>query len=71
MMRVPCEVSEEILTNDDGIDVPGVVVSCSRCDHETESFGTSDRSVKRYLVLMREECPNGEDNFYTSDEPGA
>jgi hypothetical protein len=67
-MRVECEVHEVELENDHGRLVAGVSVSCSRCDHETESFGTTERSVKRCLVLLREECPNGEDNFYVTDE---
>lgn len=46
---------------------PGVCATCSECDHETESFGTSDRSIKRCLVLMREECPLGEENFYVEE----
>lgn len=63
-MRVECEVVEVDLENDDGHDVEGVKAVCSRCDHETESFGTGDGSRRRCLVLMREECPNGERNFY-------
>jgi hypothetical protein len=41
---------------------------CSRCGHETESFGTGESSIKRCLVLMREECPEGESNFYVADD---
>ncbi len=67
-MRVECEVAEVDLTNEDGRDVPGICVTCSRCDHETESYGTGDNSVKRCLVLLREECPKGESNFYVESE---
>lgn len=48
--------------------VEGVVACCSRCDHETESYGTSAASVRRCLVLLREECPLNESNFYEADE---
>lgn len=36
--------------------------------HETQSFGTSEASVRRCLALMREECPNGENNFYIAED---
>jgi hypothetical protein len=67
-MRVECEVDEVELESEDGRTVEGVQATCSRCDHQTESFGTSDRSVKRCLVLMREECPRNEENFYVGDD---
>lgn len=63
-MRVTCEVDEVELENEDGFPVDGICATCERCGHETKSFGTGDASVKRCLVLMREECPNGEHNFY-------
>jgi hypothetical protein len=43
-------------------------VTCSRCDHQTESFGTSGASIRRCLALLREECPEDEENFYVTDE---
>ena len=49
------------------VEVPGVRVICSRCGHETESYGEEDVSVSRCLVLLREECPNGESNYYVDD----
>ena len=66
-MKVRCKIEEVELENDEGHPVEGVRVTCSRCDHETESFGTSDRSIKRCLALMREECPNHEENFYVDE----
>jgi hypothetical protein len=66
-MRIGCEIDYTTLVNDDGYDVDGVTVACSRCGHQTESFGQSERSIKRCLVLMREECPKGENNFYVED----
>jgi hypothetical protein len=58
-MRVECEVME---TDD------GVQAECSRCGHCEESYGSSEASVKRCLVMLRENCPNNERNFYVSDE---
>jgi hypothetical protein len=67
-MRIPCEISAVTLENDDGIDVDGVSATCSRCDFETESFGTDGPSIRRCLVLLREGCPRGENNYYVADE---
>ncbi len=67
-MRVRCAIEELELENDDGREIEGVRAICSRCDHETESFGTGDASRKRCLVLMREECPHDEENFYLDGE---
>jgi len=67
-MRVECDVTYDELENDDGIMVEGVIVTCSRCGHSTESFGTGEASIRRCLALLREECPEDENNFYVSDE---
>jgi hypothetical protein len=67
-MQIACSILFTELENEEGYLVEGVSACCSRCGHETESYGTSDRSVRRCLVLMREECPEGENNFYTSDD---
>jgi hypothetical protein len=64
-MRVQCSIDETELDGDYGR-VPGIVVTCSRCGYETESFGTSEVSVRRCLALMREQCPNKEENLYVS-----
>jgi len=65
-MRVECTVEETELDGDHG-PVPSVIVTCSRCDHCTESFGTSDVSIRRCLALLNEECPLEENNFYIAD----
>ena len=66
-MRVTCEISRVTLQNGAGHDVEGVTAFCTRCEHSTESFGTGDSSIRRCLVLLREECPNGEKNFYVQE----
>jgi hypothetical protein len=63
MRRVECDV-EEIELEGEFTTVPGVQATCRRCGAETESFGTSERSVRRCFVLLREQCPRGEDNYY-------
>lgn len=67
-MKVPCDVSYADLENDSGHTVEGVIVTCSRCAHQEESFGTSEASVRRCLVMLRENCPRGERNFYVAEE---
>lgn len=52
------------LDGDDGTTVEGVEVTCEKCGHREESFGTDDPSLKRCAYLMRENCPRGENNFY-------
>jgi len=63
-VRVACEVAYVDLENKNGYEVEGVCATCRRCGHETESYGTGDASVRRCLVLLREECPQGEVNYY-------
>lgn len=66
-MNVECRVEETELEGDHGGSVDGVCARCSRCQHVTESFGTSEASRRRCLVLMREECPRHESNFYVEE----
>jgi hypothetical protein len=66
-MEVPCSVDYCQLENDDGREIDSVEVTCSRCDHTTQSYGDSAASVRRCLVLLREECPRGESNYYVAD----
>lgn len=64
MSRIKCDVDYTTDYNDAGNDVDCIVATCSKCGHETTSWGTGDASIKRCLVLMHEECPNNENNFY-------
>jgi hypothetical protein len=66
-MKVECEIHETELENDSGRTVDGVIAECSRCGHREESFGTSEASRKRCLVMLRENCPKGELNFYVEE----
>ena len=58
-MNVNGEIEQTELEGDSAM-VAGIRASCSSYGHETESFGTSERSIQRCLALMREECPAGE-----------
>lgn len=67
-MKVRTSVQGGMTENEEGIPVDTVSVHCSRCHHYTESFGTSEASIKRCLVMLREECPYGEQNWYLSPD---
>jgi hypothetical protein len=67
MARTECEVEFVDLETEDGREQEGVRITCSKCGHFTESYGTGGPSVRRCLVLMRQECPRGEKNFYDTD----
>lgn len=67
-MRVEAEIEQVEIEDENGRMQDGVCATCSLCGHAAESFGTSEASVKRCLVLLREECPRDEKNFYVGEE---
>lgn len=67
---VYAEIAHVTIEGDRGL-VPSVCATCSRCEHQAESFGTSDRSVARCMILLRENCPLDQGNFYTDNPEGA
>lgn len=68
MRNIPCEIEYTEIENENGRMIEGVRAVCSRCGDYAESFGDSDASVRRCLVLLREGCANGERNLYCADE---
>jgi len=62
--RVECSIVEDEVENEGGHYVPGVIATCEKCGHKVESFGTSERSIRRCLAVMSEECPEDEKNYY-------
>jgi hypothetical protein len=62
------DVKKDILTNDKGDAVEGIVVTCPECGFQVECFGTGLPSVKRACATLREDCPEGLENWYTTDE---
>ncbi len=66
-MRVVALIEYVQLEGDYG-EIDGVQATCEQCSHCTESFGTSDTSVRRCLALLNEECPELENNFYIPDD---
>jgi hypothetical protein len=70
--QIPCKVEYVGLENDFvGCSVTSVIATCARCRHQTESMGTSLRSLRECLRLMREECPCGGFNDYGVEATGS
>jgi hypothetical protein len=65
-MRVTVATAKTTVKDETGRKVEGVVLMCSRCGKTVEVFGTSDASVKRGFVKLREACK--ERNFYVEEE---
>ncbi len=63
--QIPCKIEYVGVQNDFvGRSVPGVIATCSRCRHQTDSIGTSVRSLRECLRMMSDECPCGGSNDY-------
>jgi len=62
-MKVNVIVKETELEGDHG-DIPGLILTCERCSHEVEVYGTEAASARLGAIMLREECPNKESNFY-------
>lgn len=67
-MDVTCQIASVEIENDQQRMIDGVSATCPRCNHTTESMGVTERSIRRVLALMRNECPNREKNHYTCAE---
>ena len=69
-IKVECEVKEVEIENDDGVMVPGVLAECTRCGHFEQSYGVTVKSIRRCLARLRENCSEGESNYYEADTDG-
>jgi hypothetical protein len=67
-MKISCEIELVYLENDGGHGVEGVRATCPVCGHEAEAFGISEASVRRCLVTLHSECPQGKSNFYVASD---
>ncbi len=67
MSKIKCSIEEAYIENDYGTETEGVIATCSKCGHTTESYGTEENSIKRCLVLLRDQCPEGESNYYVEE----
>ena len=65
-MRVTVVTAKTTVKDETGRKVEVTVLTCWRCGKTVEVFGTSDASVKRGFVKLRETCK--ERNFYVEEE---
>ena len=63
---MPVCIHEEEVEGDYGF-VDGLRVTCSRCEHYVDVAGTTGSSARRGALLLRQDCPRGESNFYATD----
>lgn len=45
-----------------------VRVDCLRCGAERSAYGVSDASVRACFAMLRDACPNNEENFYVDED---
>ncbi len=62
--QVECEVGVYQVDNGKGYMVDATYATCPRCGKVAESFGTTQRSVRRCLAVLSKDCPNNEKNYY-------
>lgn len=67
MARIECEVKAAQVTLDGRV-LAGITVTCTDCGHCVAVAGESERSIKRGLATLRDECPEGQENFYVTDD---
>lgn len=65
-MRICTSVGITWMPGDYSDDVESIEAECSRCGNVTTSFGTGEASERRCLVMLRESCPQGENNYYVT-----
>lgn len=70
MTEIRATVEEIELEGEYGGMIDSVEVTCSKCNHSVEVYGSRAVSILRGCVMLREECPRGEKNFYWTDETG-
>ncbi len=63
MATVAVDINFQDLDGDYGT-VEGLCLTCEKCGHEVEVFGTGAASALRGAAMLREDCPLGERNFY-------
>jgi exodeoxyribonuclease V alpha subunit len=64
---IKADIEESIVTNDNGIEVPCIYATCTKCGHITMAYGNSNESIKAALAMLKEQCPDGENNFYVEN----
>jgi hypothetical protein len=72
MIAISVTIDEIELDGDGGGGgvIPGLLLTCDKCGHTVEVYGTSGVSARRGAIMLRDECPDGDDNFYVVEEYG-
>lgn len=71
MTKAVCTVEECIVEDEPGgksrfkTGIPGLCLTCEDCGHAVEVKGREDKSIRYGLARMREECPEGMENYYS------
>jgi len=67
--RVEIRVEDEMVDNDRGGKGPGVRATCDKCGETVTCLGRSQRSVRRCIMLLKEECTDSDgNNFYVDPD---
>lgn len=60
-------ITKTVVTNEEGRPQNGIEARCSHCEHKVTCYGQGLPSERRACMLMREECPEGVENWYTTE----
>jgi ribosomal protein S27AE len=63
-MKVKADIEYAEVESDSGRPIDGLRVACSRCGHSVEVMGETISSARLGAIMLRDECPNGENNYY-------
>ena len=69
-VRVSVDEIEGVDTGQGCAPCDGIRVTCMECDHSVDVAGRTDASIRRGCVMLREQCPQDETNFYYSADRG-
>jgi hypothetical protein len=65
---IKCHVDYIQMKNEQGILVNSVLLTCSKCRHQTTAYGRKEQSLQRAAARLRDECPRKEKNFYEIED---
>jgi len=61
------KVAVEVSSGQGGQSGQGLCLTCTRCEHQVNVSGSSERARNYGFVQLKQECPNGETNYYVSE----
>lgn len=66
-MKINVEIEYAEVESESGHQIEGICVTCKRCGHSVEVAGITIASARLGAVMLREECPRDENNFYDAE----